>query len=211
MRIKICGITTREDAELCVAAGADALGFLCGVPSTVRCYLEPAKASAIVAAMPPYVSTVIVTTLSDPAAVEQLAKQVPASTLQLHGPISPDGVAALRRVCPRLRLIKTVPVESADSVREARRWEPHVDALLLDTKGEGDIGGTGRVHNWDFSRRIRQTVSIPVILAGGLTPENVAAAAAAVQPFAVDVNSGVSEGTRKEAERVRAFIAAARI
>jgi phosphoribosylanthranilate isomerase len=210
VRVKICGIVAREDAEMCVAAGADALGFLCGVPKTVRCYVEPAHARSIVAAVPPYVSTVMVTTLSDPAAIEELIGIVPVAALQLHGAVVPEALSRLRRSCGWIKLIKTIQVTGPESIEEADRWQGHADALLLDTKGQGDIGGTGRVHDWGLSRQIREAVTVPVILAGGLFPENVAAAVSAVHPFAVDVNSGVTDATRKDPSKVARFIASAR-
>ncbi|MBI3940276.1 MAG: phosphoribosylanthranilate isomerase [Acidobacteria bacterium] len=211
MRVKICGIRSATDAALCVRAGASALGFLCGVPPSVPCYISPSEAREIIGIVPPYVSTVLVTTLSQPQEIEELLRQVPASTLQFHGAISPDHVADLRVSKPYLKLIRTIQVISRDSVAEARLWESHVDALLLDSKGEGDLGGTGRTHDWNLSREIVQVVTIPVILAGGLKPDNVQRAVRATEPFGVDVNSGVTDPLlRKNPQKVAEFIKLAR-
>lgn len=211
MRVKICGIRSAADAAMCVSAGADALGFLCAVPASVPCRISPAEARAIVAKVPPYVATVMVTTSSDPDEIEEIVRAVGASTLQLHGSATAASVEKLRERNPSLKLIRAIPVVNAASLDEARFWQSSVDALLLDSKGEGAKGGTGRVHDWNLSREIIQAMNIPVILAGGLGPDNVQQAVRATRPFAVDVNSGVTNAMLvKDPARVAEFILRAR-
>ena len=191
VRIKICGICTLEDALACSAAGADALGFLCGVPPSVRSYIDPDTAGEIIRHLPPYVSSVLVTILSDAAQIQKILDKTPVSALQIQGPIPLAAVESLRNRTPHLKIIKAIQVVDESALQEAQNWESSVDALLLDTKGEGALGGTGKTHDWKLSRRIAETLRIPVILAGGLSPDNVAQAIKTVRPFAVDVNSGV--------------------
>ncbi|MBI4455250.1 MAG: phosphoribosylanthranilate isomerase [Acidobacteria bacterium] len=207
LRVKICGICSTEDAELCTRAGASALGFVCGVPTSVRSYVAPAEARAIIRRVPPYVSTVVVTTFSDEHSIEELLREVPASTVQLHGSISPESATRLRNRMPRLKVVKAIQVVDQASVVEAQFWQEYADALLLDSKAEGGMGGTGRTHDWMVSRAIVQAVRIPAILAGGLSPENVSEAVQTVQPFGVDVNSGVTNGfIKKDPTKVFKFV-----
>jgi phosphoribosylanthranilate isomerase len=211
MRIKICGICSARDANISVDSGADALGFLCGVPSSVRSHITPRKAQEIIASLPPFISTVLVTTIGEPKVVDGLLRRVPVTHLQLHGPIERQAVLWLKRKHPSLKVIKTIHVTDRTSIDEARRWQRITDALLMDTKSAGSLGGTGKTHDWRISRAIVRAVSIPVILAGGLSPENVRRAILEVKPYGVDVNSGVSSGgRRKNRARLELFIRRAR-
>ncbi|HEY3130345.1 MAG TPA: phosphoribosylanthranilate isomerase [Acidobacteriota bacterium] len=211
VRIKICGICSLEDALACSAAGADALGFLCGVPLSVRSYIDPGAAGEIIRQLPPYLSSVLVTTLSDAAQIQKILDETHVSALQLQGPIQPAGVQSLRNSNPHLKIIKAIQVVDQNALQEAQNWESFADALLLDTKGEGPLGGTGKTHDWKLSRKIAETLPIPVILAGGLSPDNVAQAIETVRPFAVDVNSGVTgQPPAKNLVKVAEFVKRAR-
>ncbi len=211
VRIKICGICRLQDALACWRAGADALGFLFGVPTSVRSYIEPDAARDIIRRLPPYVSSVLVTTLSDAAQIENLLEEAPVSAVQLHGSLQPASVQSLRDKNPHLKLIKAIQVVDESAMQEAQNWESFVDALLLDSKGEGPLGGTGKTHDWKLSRRIVETVRVPVILAGGLSPHNVTEAVQTVRPFAVDVNSGVTtRPPAKDLDKVTEFVKRAR-
>jgi phosphoribosylanthranilate isomerase len=190
-----------------VRAGADALGFLFGVPRSVRSHIDPSDARGIIRNLPPYISSVLVTTLTEPLAIQELIEQTPVSGIQLHGPLQPDDVRTLRNRNRHMKLIKTVQVVDENALQEARRWEPLVDAVLLDSKGEGGLGGTGRAHDWDLSARVVAELRVPVILAGGLSPGNVAHAIRTVRPFGVDVNSGVtSRPPGKDPQKVEEFV-----
>lgn len=211
VRVKICGICNLQDALACWRAGADALGFLFGVPTYVRSYIEPDAAREIIRRLPPYVSSVLVTTFSDAAQIQNLLEKASVSAVQLHGSLQSTSVQSLRDKNPHLKLIKAIQVMDESAMQEAQSWEPFADALLLDSKGEGALGGTGKTHDWELSRRIVEMVRIPVILAGGLSPDNVAAAVQTVKPFAVDVNSGVtSQPPAKDLVKVAEFVRRAR-
>jgi indole-3-glycerol phosphate synthase/phosphoribosylanthranilate isomerase len=203
--VKICGITTVEDGVAAARAGADAIGFVF-VPGSPRCVtIETAR--AISRALPPFVLRVGVFADLPPAEVERVAAEVALDVVQLHGDETPEQVAGLKR-----RAIKAVPVDEAFTAADALRFEGQASGILLDTRATpgGITGGTGRTFDWSRAREVRERASF-LVLAGGLTPENVGVALTAVRPDAVDVSSGVeSSPGRKDADKVRAFIHAVR-
>jgi phosphoribosylanthranilate isomerase len=207
LRVKICGNRTCGDLALAGAAGADAVGLIVGVRHRSEDGLSPAAAAALLRDIPVFVNSVLVTHLITAVEVLQLHQTVPTSTIQLHDAIAVADVQKIRRAIPHIPLIKAVGVTDEGAIDIARRFEPYVDGLLLDTHAGDRIGGTGVVHDWSISRRIVASVNIPVILAGGLKPENVIQAIRAVQPYGVDVNSGVEfPNGEKDPDRVREFI-----
>jgi phosphoribosylanthranilate isomerase len=212
MRVKICGITTHEDASAAVNLGTDALGFLVGLLHESEDEISAKAAAEIVATLPPFVSGTLVTHRAELAEVRELCKDVRPQVLQLHGAFPLDRIPQLREEFPSLKIIKAVHVENKLAVDLAKTAAPYVDAVLLDTKTATRIGGTGVTHDWSISRRIRDAlVGTRVILAGGLNPENVASAVVQVRPYAVDVNSGVSiRRGKKSPELMERFIRAAK-
>lgn len=208
-RVKICGIRSLEDARLAVDLGADAIGLLVGQLHTSPDFIGAKEARAIVGEMPPFVATVLVTHLHDREKIAKLVAEVHPSTLQLHGQSAPQDVKALRAQFPSLKISKALHVNAKGVEDQVKEWADFVDAILLDTSSpETDqVGGTGRTHDWNVSAGIVRSLAKPVILAGGLTPSNVAAAIAKVRPFAVDVNSGTKNAAGyKDPEKVRRFI-----
>ena len=212
-RVKICCIASIEEAQLAIARGASAIGLVGRMPSGPG-PIPDALIARIARAVPPPVATFLLTceTASD-ALCEQATRLAP-SALQLVDEIAaPRVYAALRRACPALKLVQVVHVRGEESVEQARRAAPHVDALLLDSGNPEaavkELGGTGRVHDWAVSRRIVAAVDRPVFLAGGLTATNVAAAIAQVRPFGVDVCSGVRSGGALDPAKLDAFMRAA--
>ena len=202
VRIKICGITNLEDALLVSELGADALGFIF-YPKSPRT-VAPAAALAIIAQLPPLVTTVGVFVDEDAAAVQDLAARVGLDWVQLHGQESPDYCRSLGR-----RVIKGFRVQDQHSLTALAAYRGAAQALLLDTYKKGQIGGTGETFDWALAREARKFG--PIILAGGLNPENVAQAIAAAQPQAVDVASGVEMAPgKKDPEKLERFIAAVR-
>ena len=200
VKIKICGITNREDALHAVACGADALGFVFYEKSP-RC-IEPEQARAIIAALPPFVASVGLFVNERPQRIEEIAAFCSLGLVQLHGDESPEAC-----LIPGRRVIKALRVRDAQSLERAADYA--VAGLLLDAWVPGTYGGTGHTFNWQLAARVAR--QRPVILAGGLTPENVAEAARAVRPYAVDVSSGVEAAPgKKDPEKVAAFIRAAK-
>jgi phosphoribosylanthranilate isomerase len=211
LRVKICGNRTSDDLALAGRMGADAVGLIVGARHRTEDAVAPAAAAALLRDVPVFVNSVLVTHLLTAAEVLDLHQAVPASTIQLHDAITVAEVEAIRRVIPHIPLIKAVGVTDEGAIDVARHFEPYVDALLLDTHTGDRIGGTGVVHDWSISRRIVANVNKPVILAGGLRPENLIEAIKAVQPYGVDVNTGVEfSNGEKDPDRVREFIQLAR-
>jgi len=209
-RVKICGITNTADAKACIELGADALGFLVGqgLPSA-RKFMDIGPAASIIESLPPFISTVMVTTLDNPEEIIKNALRTCVSTIQLHGNVGIEEIRRIREGLPHLKLYKVIHVYNEDVVPEAKSYDGEVDAIALDTAkaDTGYVGGTGETHDWKLSKRVVESISIPVILAGGLNPDNIIFAIQAVGPYAVDVNSGVSnpDGT-KDLEKVKQFI-----
>ena len=200
-RVKICGITTWDDARLSVDLGASALGFNFYPPSPRA--VSPADAWNIIRRLPPFVEAVGVFVDWPPLVVDALARALRLGSVQLHGRESPAEVGELAR---SRRVIKAVQVGRGFRVTLLSRYR-HADGLLLDGFARGLHGGTGRTLDWNLARSARRYGRI--ILAGGLTPENIAEAIRVAQPYAVDVASGVeARPGSKDPARLRALFAA---
>ena len=211
LRVKLCGIRSRSDLAVALNAGADALGFIVGVRHRTEDELTPTAAAQLVALLPPFVGSVMVTHLQQAAPILELIRQVGATTLQLQDGIAPQELQAIRTAQPGVKLIQAIHVGDGDAANQAIAAaiaaEPLVDALLLDSRTADRIGGTGQTHDWSVSRRIVERIGKPVILAGGLRPENLRAALETVGPAAVDVNSGIEDATgAKDPQRAEAFV-----
>jgi phosphoribosylanthranilate isomerase len=210
-RVKICGIQTLSDMQIAAQQGADAIGVLVGQVHSSTNFLSTEVAANICKSAPPFVTTVLVTHIEDPDAVFALASNVPTTAIQLHSDMPIQVLRALRCSLAPRKIIAKVSVEGLSAIERARELDHQVDAILLDSinRNKGQVGGTGITHDWGISAQIVKHVSTPVILAGGLTPENVRGAIRQVHPWAVDVNSGVRNGEgAKDANLVRAFIRA---
>jgi phosphoribosylanthranilate isomerase len=200
-RVKICGITTWEDARLSVDLGASALGFNFYPPSPRA--ISPADAWSIIRRLPPFVEAVGVFVDWPPLVVDALARAVLLGAVQLHGRESPREVAELSR---KHRVIKAVQIKRGFRVKSLSRYRS-ADALLLDGFAPGVHGGTGRTLDWKLARNAHRYGRI--ILAGGLTPENVSEAIRVAEPYAIDVASGVeARPGRKDPAKLRALFAA---
>ncbi len=205
LRIKICGITREEDAWAAVDAGADALGFVF-VPGTPR-FIKPERAATITRHLPPFVSCVGLFVNADPALIRAAVTEARLDTVQLHGDESPEVGLLLRG---QVRVIQAFRVQGPEILLQLPNYRKSADAWLLDAYVAGAAGGTGARFDWNLAVEARE-LGHPLILAGGLKPENIADAVRQVRPFAVDVSSGVeiSPG-RKDSEKVQRLIAAAR-
>lgn len=200
VRVKICGITSIEDARLSVEAGADALGFIF-VEGTPR-FVTPEAAARIIAGLPPFVTPVGVFWDHAPGHVKAVAEQCGLGALQFHGDEPPEVVAG-----SDLPSIKTIKVSGPESLAAMDRYS--VSAFLLDSAARWSEGEARPPIPWELVRRA--AARRPIILSAGLTPDNVIAAIRLARPFAVDVNSGVeARPGQKDPEKVRRFIAAAK-
>ncbi len=205
VRVKICGITGRADRDAAAAAGADALGFISGVPVETPRELTAGEAAALVDGVAPFVTSVLVTGPDSVQAAVTRQERVGADLLQVHGNLAPAEVGGLRE---RVGAGVVVAVDSESE--RVGAYAAAADALLVDSTTETGMGGTGETHDWERTGGISASVDVPVVLAGGLTPENVRAAVETVDPFAVDVASGVEqEPGEKNYDAVEAFVAGA--
>lgn len=190
VRVKICGITRKEDLDAATMAGADAIGFLVGLDSSPR-GISLGDAEKLIRQVPPFVKTVLVTV---PASLEELVTTYEAlnpDAVQIHGENLHD-VGAVRDRLPNTLLIGAVKVNAPEAIDNATDTAKMFDAVLLDSFVEGKHGGTGVVHDWNVSQHVKRLIHPkPLILAGGLNPGNVAEAVRTVEPYAVDVSSGV--------------------
>lgn len=201
VRIKICGITRVEDALAAVEAGADAIGLVFYAKSPRAVSVQQAR--AIVAALPPFVTTVGLFVDASRCELGEILDAVQLDLLQFHGDESPQACSGHGRP-----YIKALRVKAGDDIAASIAQYPEAKGFLLDTYVEGVPGGTGQAFDWSL---VPKDSSRPLILAGGLTPDNVADAIAQVRPYAVDVSGGVeaSKGI-KDAQKIRAFIAQCR-
>jgi phosphoribosylanthranilate isomerase len=204
VRVKICGVRNESDLRTVESAGADAVGVIADVPVDTPREVSLGRASELLDAAPPFLTTALVTMPDGVAEAVDAAERVAPDVLQLHGDFAPEALATIRAdVAADLVAV----VDAADPER-ARSVAPAVDAVLVDSVDESGAGGTGETHDWAATAEVAATLDAPVILAGGLTPENVAEAVGVVEPYAVDVASGVERtGGRKDRDAVRAFVA----
>lgn len=186
-RIKMCGITNIEDAEEGIRAGVDALGFIF-VEDSPR-YIEPEKAKEIVEQLSPFVDLVGVFVDRENVEVQEIIDYCGLSYAQLHGSESPEYCSQIAYAASPCKVIKAFRVGPNTTAAEFHPYQNEVQGFLLDTYVADQAGGTGRTFDWEIVRSLE--LQRPVILAGGLTPENVGEAILKVQPFAIDVNSGV--------------------
>lgn len=207
-RVKICGNRTKAEALGAIAYGADAIGILVG-PHTEsqKHFVDESTAAEIIASLPPFAIAVIVTTYSTFESIRMMIEVTHARVVQCHSDIRVEDIAQLRAHFPAVRFIAVVHVTGMESIAHAKQSATAAHALLLDTGHGGVAGGTGVTHDWELSAQIVKSVSIPVILAGGLSPDNVRGAIEKVRPYAVDVRSGVCTPIgEKDAEKLQAFI-----
>ena len=199
MRIKICGITSWEDAMKASRFGADALGFnFADDAKRTQRYIEPDAAREIVDSLPPFITTVAVTVNAPSEAIEEYLSFL--DCVQLHGEEPPEVAGKLGR-----RAIKAIRLRTEDDLESIKSYHG-ISAILIDAFVEDTRGGTGKTCDWDLATRA-VSLDVPIILAGGLTPENVGEAIQRVRPYGVDVASGVeSKPGKKDHERLRAFI-----
>jgi len=208
-RIKICCISSIEEARMAIESGASALGLVGPMPSgpgviTDDLIFEIAKT------VPPPIGTFLLTSETSAIEIIKHHKRTQTNTIQLVDSLSGGTYADLRIALPGIKLVQVIHVLDEGSVDEAIKISEYVDAILLDsgnpTLQVKELGGTGRTHNWKLSRRIRDSIKIPVFLAGGLKPENIRQAIEEVQPFGIDLCSGVRTNGKLDKVKLDQFI-----
>ncbi len=210
-RVKICCISSPEEAGIAVSFGAAALGLVGNMPSGPGVIADDCIAS-ITTATPPGVSTFLLTSETTASGIIRHIQRTHPSTVQIVDRVSSDVYPAIRQALPQLKIVQVIHVLDDSSVTEALDVAPMVDALLLDSGNPNlaikELGGTGRQHDWRLSRQIREKSGVPVFLAGGLNATNARAAIETVEPFGLDICSGVRTNGKLDTYKLEAFFTA---
>jgi phosphoribosylanthranilate isomerase len=212
-RLKVCCIQDELEAQLAIEHGADAIGLVAAMPSGPGPIPEE-RIALVARAVGGRAETFLLTALVDAAAIAEQHARCGTSTIQLVDHVEAVERARLRRLLPGVALVQVIHVVGPESVEEARADAEHADALLLDSGNRSaatkELGGTGRVHDWSVSGRVVESVRVPVWLAGGLRPDNVADAVARGRPHGVDLCTGVRTAGRLDPSKLAAFARALR-
>jgi phosphoribosylanthranilate isomerase len=207
-RVKICCIASEEEARTAISFGASALGLVAAMPSGPGPIADD-LILRIARSVPPPVATFLLTCETSADEIIAHYRRTLTSAVQLVDAPRFGAYAAIRAALPALKIVQVVHVRGEDAIDEALLAAECADALLLDsgdpTLAVKELGGTGRVHDWRLSRRIVELSPVPVFLAGGLNSENVREAVDLVQPFGVDICSGVRSGGRLDEKKLAAF------
>jgi phosphoribosylanthranilate isomerase len=210
-RVKICCISNREEAATAIQYGAAALGLVGKMPSGPGIITDEAIYS-IAQIVPPPIATFLLTSETIAQDIIEHHQKVHTTTIQLVDALPNRDYLSIREQLPHVKLVQVIHVLNEDSVEEAIEISQWVDAILLDSGNPSlsvkELGGTGRTHNWQLSRQIKENISIPVFLAGGLHPGNVMQAIETVEPFGVDLCSGVRTEGKLDERKLEAFFKA---
>lgn len=204
-RIKVCGIMNQTELSQAVFAGVDAVGFVVDIEDS-RHRLSVDEAACLIKNVPVFTKSVAVIAPRDVDDAVRLARRTGADILQIHGSLSPEDLAKLKG---KIHQKLVAAVASSLESKALQSFARSADAILLDTLANGKLGGTGAVHDWNHSAEIAKSLKaqgIPVILAGGLKPGNVAEAIMKVKPYAVDVSSGTETAGKKDQEKILSFV-----
>ncbi len=210
-RVKICCITSVEEAWLAIRHGASALGLVSEMPSGPGPIPEDLIAK-IARSVPPSVSSFLLTSKQDPSEIIAQHRKCGTNVIQLVDRMKASDYEELRKALPGIGLVQVVHVTGKEAINEACTVAPHVNAILLDSGNRSlkvkELGGTGRTHDWTVSKKIRDKVAVPLFLAGGLNPHNVSEGIKQVQPFGVDVCSGVRTENKLDEHKLLDFFTA---
>jgi phosphoribosylanthranilate isomerase len=209
-RVKVCCIASVEEARAALECGASAVGLVSEMPSGPG-VIDEGLIAEIAASVPPPIATFLLTCRQDADSIVAQQRVCRVNTLQLCDRVPREVYGELRKALPGVSLVQVVHVRGEESFEEALTVAPRVDALLLDSGNQSlavkELGGTGRTHDWEVSRRVVGASPVPVFLAGGLKPENVAGAISTVRPFGLDVCSGVRTEGRLDVVKLKRFFA----
>ena len=194
VRVKICCISSIDEAKLAISYGASAIGLVSEMPSGPGVIIEK-LIEEIASTVPPGISTFLLTSKTDADSIITQQRRCKTNTIQIVDRVSGDVYARLRDELPGIKIVQVVHVNGEESIDEAKEVSQFVDAILLDSGNQKlkvkELGGTGRTHDWRISKIIRDSVKVPIFLAGGINQENVTEAIETVNPFGVDLCSGV--------------------
>ena len=210
-RIKICCISSNEEAEMAIRLGASAVGLVSEMPSVPGVITEE-KITEIAKTIPPSVGSFLLTSKTDVDEIIEQQKRCCTNTIQLCDRLTPEQHNRLRKALPGISIVQVIHVWDEDNIQEALDASKNCNGLLLDSGNPNlsvkELGGTGRTHNWQISRQIVEAVNIPVFLAGGLNVNNVNDGLKNVKPFGVDICSGVRTNGLLDEKKLVDFILA---
>ena len=211
IKVKICCISSTDEAKLAIQYGAAALGLVGKMPSGPG-IIDDELIQRIAKTVPPPISTFLLTSETRAEDIIGHYKKTHTSTIQIVDALSNRQYDIIRKELPNVKLVQVIHVNNEQSVDEAIEISTHVDAILLDSGNPNlatkELGGTGRVHNWDLSKRIKESIDIPIFLAGGINKDNVRAAIDHVQPFGIDLCSSVRTNGKLDEKKLEAFFIA---
>ena len=209
-RVKICCISSVAEARMAIEAGASALGLVSAMPSGPGVISEE-QIAEIAATIPPPIASFLLTSKQDVESIIKQQRRCRTNCVQLCDSVTSGSLSDLKEALPGVSIIQVVHVTGSESVEGAIAVSPTVDAILLDSGNPSlavkELGGTGRQHDWSLSRQIREQVNVTMFLAGGLNSENVGQAIAAVQPFGLDLCSGVRTNGNLDRDKLAKFFA----
>lgn len=207
-RVKICCISSIDEAKMAIEYGASALGLVGRMPSGPG-VIKDELIEEIVKIVPPPISTFLLTSETKVQNIIEHYKRVNTSTIQIVDELEEREYELIRKELPHVKLVQVIHVIDENSVQEAIEISKFVDALLLDSGNPNlaikELGGTGRTHNWDLSKKIRESINIPLFLAGGINKDNVKQAIETVQPFGLDLCSSVRTDGKLDVIKLKAF------
>jgi len=210
-KVKICCISNKDEARTVIQFGASALGLVARMPSGPG-VISDELIKEIATIVPPPIATFLLTSETEADAIIAHQKKVGTNTIQLVDEVEIKSYEKIKSSLPGIKIVQVIHVTGEEAIHKAIEVAEHVDAILLDSGNPNlkikELGGTGRVHNWEISRKICESISIPIFLAGGLNPENITEAVKTVQPFGVDICSGVRKDGKLNEELLSRFFTA---
>ncbi len=219
-RVKICGMKSAQDIELAVSCGADAVGFITDVPVETPRKIDLNTAAGLISKVPIFVDSVLVIMPNDAKHALEMIEVAKPDVVQIHNNFGVDELEIIRNnTATGIVITISIPANTKGStdtidavIKQVNDLTDRglVDGILLDSSAAGKVGGTGAVHDWSVSRAVVEAVDVPVILAGGLNPDNVRDAVKSVLPYAVDTASGIETDGMKDEKKICRFIREAR-
>lgn len=211
IRVKICCISSVEEANLAIKYGASALGLVSNMPSGPGVINED-LIKEIADSVPPGVSTFLLTSKQSADEIIEQQKRCRTNTIQICDHLLHGSYSEIKHALPGIKIVQVIHVNGDESIREAVEVSKNIDAILLDSGNQKlevkELGGTGRVHDWSISKKIREAIKIPLFLAGGLNTKNVADAINQVNPYGVDICSGVRTNGKLDEVKLKSFFEA---
>lgn len=209
--VKICCISSQAEAQLAIDCGASALGLVGPMPSGPG-IIDNQQIKEIASAVPPPISTFLLTSETNAADIINHYKKVNTSVIQMVDALTDNGYVQIKQSFPHVKLVQVIHVIDKSSIEQAQQAAQFVDAILLDSGNPGlsikELGGTGRTHDWQLSKMIKEKINIPLFLAGGIGPDNVIDAIRTVQPFGIDLCSSVRTNNQLDATKLKALFTA---